>query len=137
MRLKDQDGTQHMFNDLSASVSSWDDGLYGGGPSASPGWRTGPVTVALRAPVPEEPLADEHPARPLEADAERGAQRARQEEKPADKPRRGWLRRHPLLAALGLIALIFVAAAGYLYWEYTGHFEYTDDAFIAARQFSA
>jgi membrane fusion protein, multidrug efflux system len=26
--------------------------------------------------------------------------------------------------------------AGYLYWDYTSHFEYTDDAYIAARQFA-
>jgi membrane fusion protein (multidrug efflux system) len=28
------------------------------------------------------------------------------------------------------------AAGGYLYWDYAEHFETTDDAFIAARQFA-
>jgi membrane fusion protein (multidrug efflux system) len=28
------------------------------------------------------------------------------------------------------------AAAGYIYWDHSGHFESTDDAFIAARQFA-
>jgi membrane fusion protein (multidrug efflux system) len=52
-------------------------------------------------------------------------------------PRRGGaLRRHPRLAALGLVLLAGVLAAGYLYWDYAAHFESTDDAFIAARQFA-
>jgi membrane fusion protein (multidrug efflux system) len=50
--------------------------------------------------------------------------------------RKGWLRRHPVLAPVGLVALLLAAAAGYLYWDYTSHFESTDDAFIAARQFA-
>lgn len=36
----------------------------------------------------------------------------------------------------GLLLLIVGAAGGYLYWDYAGHFEATDDAFIAARQFT-
>src|SRR5713226_10169644 len=33
--------------------------------------------------------------------------------------------------------LLFVALpAGYVYWDYASHFESTDDAFIAARQFT-
>lgn len=49
----------------------------------------------------------------------------------ADKPRRRW----PALA-LGLVALVPVAAGGDLYWDNAGHFQSTDDAFIAARSFS-
>jgi membrane fusion protein (multidrug efflux system) len=53
-----------------------------------------------------------------------------------DEPRRGILRRHPL-AFVGCLILLFVALpAGYLYWDYASHFESTDDAFIAARQFT-
>jgi len=37
---------------------------------------------------------------------------------------------------VGLILCILVTGAGYLYWDYARHFETTDDAFIAARQFS-
>ena len=44
-------------------------------------------------------------------------------------------RRRWLLAA-GALVLIVAAPAGYLYWDHTSHFELTDDAFIAARQFS-
>jgi membrane fusion protein, multidrug efflux system len=51
-------------------------------------------------------------------------------------PRTGFVRRHPVLAPVGLIALVLGSAAGYRYWDYGGHFESTDDAFIPARQFS-
>jgi membrane fusion protein, multidrug efflux system len=53
-----------------------------------------------------------------------------------DGARKGFLRRHPLAFLLGLLLLILFAAAGYLYWDYAKHFESTDDAFIAARQFA-
>jgi len=52
------------------------------------------------------------------------------------KKRRSWLRRHPIGAAFGLLFLVLVGALGYLYWDYSAHFESTDDAFIAARQFA-
>jgi membrane fusion protein, multidrug efflux system len=50
--------------------------------------------------------------------------------------RKGWLRRHPAGAVLALLFLILAGTAGYIYWDHTGHFESTDDAFIAARQFA-
>jgi membrane fusion protein, multidrug efflux system len=46
------------------------------------------------------------------------------------------LRWHPLAFIGGLILLIVLLPAGYLYWDYASHFESTDDAFIAARQFT-
>jgi membrane fusion protein, multidrug efflux system len=52
-----------------------------------------------------------------------------------DPPRKGGLRR--LLAlSLGTALLASVSGGGYLYWNYASHFETTDDAFIAARQFA-
>jgi membrane fusion protein (multidrug efflux system) len=38
--------------------------------------------------------------------------------------------------ALGLLVVVVGAPAGYVYWDNLSHFESTDDAFIAARQFS-
>ena len=83
--------------------------------------------VRARAQRPErraevQPLREE-PA--VEQDRERG-----------DKPRRGHLRRHPLAFLLGLLLCISGIGAGYLYWDNARHFESTDDAFIAARQFA-
>jgi membrane fusion protein, multidrug efflux system len=51
-------------------------------------------------------------------------------------PRNGLLRRHRTAFGLGLALFIVLAGLGYLYWDYARHFESTDDAFIAARQFS-
>ncbi|MFZ5783501.1 MAG: HlyD family secretion protein [Pseudomonadota bacterium] len=47
----------------------------------------------------------------------------------------GFLRRHPAAAIIGLFVLLALGAAGFLYWDNARHFETTDDAFIAARQF--
>jgi membrane fusion protein (multidrug efflux system) len=45
-------------------------------------------------------------------------------------------REHPFLFLFGLALLALAATSGYLYWNYAQHFESTDDAFIAARQFA-
>ncbi len=93
-------------------------------------------TDAFRASTLETPLVAERPANPSRADAKRAPQPDPQENKPVDKRRKGFVRRHPVLAPVGLVALLLGSTAGYLYWDYAGHFESTDDAFIAARQFS-
>jgi membrane fusion protein (multidrug efflux system) len=48
--------------------------------------------------------------------------------------RRGFLYRRPVVSAVGAVLLAATLAAGYVYLDYTKHFESTDDAFIAARQ---
>jgi len=48
----------------------------------------------------------------------------------------GFLRRRPLALALALPLVLATAAGGYLYWDYARRFQSTDDAFIAARNFS-
>jgi membrane fusion protein (multidrug efflux system) len=53
-----------------------------------------------------------------------------------DEPPKGLLRRHPFRSTAGLLLFIVAAAVGYLYWDNASHFETTDDAFIAARQFA-
>jgi membrane fusion protein (multidrug efflux system) len=53
----------------------------------------------------------------------------------ADPPRKPWSRR-PLALMLAALLLVPVAGGGYLYWDNAAHFETTDDAFIAARQFA-
>ena len=53
-----------------------------------------------------------------------------------DESRKGLLRRHRLAFVGGLILLVVLLPAGYLYWDYASHFESTDDAFIAARLFT-
>ncbi|MCC8954612.1 HlyD family secretion protein [Bradyrhizobium sp. Pear77] len=50
--------------------------------------------------------------------------------------RRGFLRRRPVVSAIGAVLLAATLGGGTLYMDYTRHFESTDDAFIAARQFA-
>src|SRR3984957_10526760 len=156
MARRNQDQGQQMYNDAPASEADWDKVSPRSGGAASPKRDI----IALRAPPaetfrePKEPAAErpvatpeidhpaepaekaERPAKPAESEAKPGQQPAAKEEKPDDAPRKGFLRRHPILAPVGLIALLLAAAAGYLYWDQTSHFESTDDAFIAARQFA-
>jgi membrane fusion protein, multidrug efflux system len=158
MARRIQDSGQKMYKDAPASEVGWDkvSPPHSGG-SASPKRDI----ISLRAPPSETPPADERPveapktdrpepgekterpAKPAEKEGEPGEQPASTEkkadgkqEKPPEKPRKSFLRRHPLMAGGGLIALLVAAAAGYIYWDNASHFESTDDAFIAARQFA-
>ena len=50
--------------------------------------------------------------------------------------RNGLLQRRPVISALGALLLASALGGGYLYLDYAERFQSTDDAFIAARQFS-
>ncbi|MBV8574272.1 MAG: HlyD family secretion protein [Acetobacteraceae bacterium] len=63
----------------------------------------------------------------------RDAERAQKQSR--GKGRFGFIRRHPIAIPVALVLLAVAAGAGYLYWDNAAHFETTDDAFIAARQF--
>jgi membrane fusion protein (multidrug efflux system) len=52
------------------------------------------------------------------------------------KPKRQRYGRGLRRALLGGAAAIGLLAAAYVYWDYTSHFQSTDDAFIASRQFA-
>ena len=82
----------------------------------------------LRSPARrEQPLAE-----PPEPDEDV----ASQDRDTGAEARKSWFRRHPIAVAFGLLCLLLALPAGYLYWDYTSHFETTDDAYIAARQFA-
>lgn len=53
----------------------------------------------------------------------------------SDSAVKGNSRRRARLIALGALLGGTILAAGFVYWDYAEHFESTDDAFIAARQF--
>jgi membrane fusion protein, multidrug efflux system len=56
---------------------------------------------------------------------------------PVGKQRRnGFLHRRPVVSAIGAILLAAALGGGYLYVDQARHFQSTDDAFIAARQYS-
>jgi len=98
--------------------------------------------VILDAPAREAPPKDDRPAEPAEKTEDRakpakpGEPPAAQDEKAGQGLRKGFLRRHPVLAPASFAALLIAGAAGYVYWDFAAHFESTDDAFIAARQFA-
>src|SRR3984885_11892874 len=147
MARRNQDRGQQMYKDAPASEADWDNDS---GPRAGGAANPKRDIMTLRAPARETPPAAERPvetpdrpaeeperqAEPAEKEAKPGQQPVAKEEKPDEKPRKGFLRRHPVLAPVALIALLLAAAAGYPYWDHTSHFESTDDAFIAARQFA-
>ena len=89
----------------------------------------------MRAPTPQNP-ADSR----LQVEALTEENENRDVERVDDKRRygaaKGALRRRPFAFAGGLILLFVTLTAAYLYWDYTTYFESTDDAFIAARQFT-
>jgi membrane fusion protein (multidrug efflux system) len=78
------------------------------------------------------PLAEERPAIERQSPATQEEHPA--EAKPREKPRKSFLRRHPIASGLGAILAAAAMGAAYVYFDYTQHFQSTDDAFIAARQ---
>jgi membrane fusion protein (multidrug efflux system) len=71
------------------------------------------------------------PRQPVSAEPEE-----RQSAPIGKQPRKSVLHRRPVVSAIGGILLASVLAGGYLYLDHAEHFQSTDDAFIAARQFS-
>jgi membrane fusion protein (multidrug efflux system) len=84
--------------------------------------------VTSRNSSPQESPVAKGPASPVKADDGRPL--------PTKQPRNGFLRRRPVVSAIGAILLAAVLGGGYLYIDYAERFVSTDDAFIAARQSS-
>ena len=90
---------------------------------AAPSWSEQARAPSQARPADKKPLV---PALPREEQTQAAA-----------APRKaGLLRRRPLVSAIGAVLLAAVLGGGYLYAEQAGHFQSTDDAFIAARQSS-
>ena len=138
MARTDQTRGQQHYKDAPASEADWEKDSAGRGSLSGNPKRD---IITLRPPAQElQPKAD-RPAPPAEkterpAPAEEDDKRDPQERSANQAARKGWLVRHPILAPVGVAALMIAAAAGYLYWDHTSHLESTDDAFVAARQFA-
>jgi len=78
-----------------------------------------------RAPAPQQSPVGKEPATPEQPDTQPEA---------SNTAPRGFLRRRPVVSAIGAVLLTAALGGGYLYMDYAEHFESTDDAFIAARQ---
>jgi membrane fusion protein, multidrug efflux system len=85
--------------------------------------------VTARAPSPHESPAAKAPASPVQAEAA-------QTQATGKGHRAGFLRRRPIVSAIGAMLLASALGGGYLYLDHARHFQSTDDGFIAARQSS-
>jgi membrane fusion protein, multidrug efflux system len=92
--------------------------------SHQPSVRPDKEDVTARAPSPCESPTAKEPAPPVQPQAT------------GKEHWFGLLRRRPVISAIGAVFLASTIAGGYLYLDYAKHFESTDDAFIAARQFA-
>ena len=93
--------------------------------------------VRARMPARQAEPHNESPAqrRVIDLPWRHGDNRPEQDDRRQSR-RAGLLRRGPLAFALVLPLVLATAVGGYLYWDYAGRFQSTDDAFIAARNFS-
>ncbi len=92
------------------------------------------------SPRPQGP-AEGEPRKKSEVDqpepkGDRSEKDGKQPEGDGEKPEEKKPRRRGLIILGGALVLAIGVPAGYLYWENGSHFESTDDAFIAARQFA-
>jgi len=92
------------------------------------------VGERTRTPTPEK--VSPHGLRIVALSPEPDNRQPGTDEKDRADRRKGLLRRHPFASVIALVFLLATMGPGYLYWDYARHFETTDDAFIAARQFS-
>ncbi|HTW28130.1 MAG TPA: HlyD family secretion protein [Acetobacteraceae bacterium] len=85
----------------------------------------------VKRPLPRDvpPETKQRPARPLSEPGRDAGTRG-------DGTTRRNKSRRALRASLAALLLVPVAGASYLYWDNARHYETTDDAFIAARQFA-
>jgi membrane fusion protein, multidrug efflux system len=90
-----------------------------------PAWQEREAGRPLSRDIPPETRRPSPPSEP-----------ERQVETLGDDKRRRSKTRRAQRASLAALLIASVAGGGYLYWDYAGHFESTDDAFIAARQFA-
>jgi membrane fusion protein (multidrug efflux system) len=85
--------------------------------------------VTARTLSPHESPAAKAPASALRAETARPQANAKER-------RASFLRRRPVVSAISAMLLASAIAGGHLYVDYARHFVSTDDAFVAARQFS-
>ena len=95
-------------------------------PVGRPNAQPSNAEVKARAPLPPESPGQwtEWPAQPEEE----------QPQATRKKRRKGFLKRRPVVFAIGAMLLASILGGGYAYLDYAERFQSTDDAFIAARQ---
>ena len=84
---------------------------------------------SARAPSPQESPSGKEPASPDRPATARPQATGKER-------RQGFLRRRPVVSAIGAVLLAALLGGGYVYVDNARHFQSTDDAFVAARQSS-
>jgi membrane fusion protein, multidrug efflux system len=84
----------------------------------------------------EKPVVTARARSPHESPAAKAQAGAAQTKATGKGHRANFLRRRPIVSAIGAMLLAAVLGGGYLYLDDARHFQSTDDAFIAARQSS-
>jgi membrane fusion protein, multidrug efflux system len=103
-----------------------------GSPQSIPAWHEPSVKsdkpkFTARARSPHESPAAKKPPSPLQPEAAHP--------QVAGKGHRAdFLRRRPIVSAIGAMLVATALGSGYVYLDYAKHFQSTDDAFVAARQ---
>jgi membrane fusion protein (multidrug efflux system) len=122
---QDRDPGQQLLLEAARSEVHSAGGARAGEPTYAPSIMAEEPAGLLAPPVDEPTRAPSKPdAKPVEQAVG------------GDAATRGRFRKRPIFWAMGLIALASSTSAAALYWDNGAHFESTDDAFIAARQFS-
>jgi membrane fusion protein (multidrug efflux system) len=125
--LKNSREDEALAKSLKSDVT-WEDWPGTGGQAYRQPWRE---KLKVRAPSKVERPAIEAPRPELPAVEEEGQPQA---PGGGSAPRKSFLRRRPFTSAAAAILIAAALGGGYLDWDYSRHFESTDDAFIAARQ---
>jgi membrane fusion protein (multidrug efflux system) len=130
MLKEDAKRAEGLFEERTPSDAGWQDWHGSDDPAYKQLWRE---KVKARAPSTLERPAVEAPLRELPAKTE-PVEAKKGHDVPAGSPRKSFLRRRPFTSGVFAILLASALGGGYVYYDYSGHFETTDDAFIASRQ---
>ncbi len=116
-----------LFEERPQAETGWQDWHGSDDPAYKQRWRE---KLKVRAPSTLERPAVEAPQPELPAEAEHEHPQA----PGSGAARKSLLHRRPLTSVMAALLLGTALASGYVYWDYAGHFQSTDDAFIASRQ---
>jgi len=116
-----------LFEERPQAETGWQEWHGSDDPAYKQRWRE---KLKVRAPSTLERPAVEAPRPGLPAEAEHEHPQA----PGSGAARKSLLRRRPLTSVMAALLLGTALASGYVYWDYAGHFQSTDDAFIASRQ---
>jgi membrane fusion protein (multidrug efflux system) len=127
--LKNSRDSEALAESLKTGLA-WEDWPGTGDQTYNQPWRE---KLKVRAPSQAERRV-EAPRPELPAVEEEEEEHNRPARPDSGAPKKRFLRRRPLTSAMAAILLAAALGGAYLYWDYSRHFESTDDSFVASRQ---